>query len=302
MKLSLIKNAVTSKVGRQVLVAQKNSPHIMFGAGVVGVVATAVLASRATLKLDDVLEETQENLAKARALRASGGANGKTYSEGDYQHDVVYLYTKASMKIAKLYAPTITVGVLSIASLTGAHTTLTRRNTGLLAAYATVDKAFSEYRERVLADVGPDKEREYYNGVDEREVYSEEKNGEPKVETIKSAKGASQYGRIFGEAHPEWQPTPEYNVFWLKARQNYLNQLLQSRGHVTLNDVYDQLCFDRTPAGAVVGWLKDGEGDGYIDFGIWDEENADRMYDFMTGREGSIVLDFNVDGIIYDQI
>jgi Family of unknown function (DUF6353) len=48
----------------------------------------------------------------------------------------------------------------------------------------------------------------------------------------------------------------------------------------------------------VVGWLRDGEGDCYIDFGLFDEKNER----FALGWEQSIWLDFNVDGVIYDKL
>ena len=56
----------------------------------------------------------------------------------------------------------------------------------------------------------------------------------------------------------------------------------------------------RSQAGAVVGWVL-GEGDDYIDFGMFDGNNM-ATRDFVNGYERSILLDFNVDGVIYDLI
>jgi hypothetical protein len=63
------------------------------------------------------------------------------------------------------------------------------------------------------------------------------------------------------------------------------------------------LGIDRSKAGSVVGWVitKEGTGDNFIDFGVFDGDNP-RARDFVNGREGSILLDFNVDGVIYDKI
>lgn len=301
MNLKSISNTVTSKLGRQSLVLKQKSPTLMFGAGVVGVVGTVILASRATLKLEEVLDDTQSNIGLAKSLRERTDVSDEKYSERDYQRDMTYIYIKAGLRITKLYGPAFALGLVSIGALTTSHITLTRRNAGLVAAYAAVDKAFGEYRERVLADVGEEKEREYYHGTESREVYSQKKNGEPKVEEIKTSAGRSPYARIFEESNSNWSPTPEYNLIFLKAQQNYLNHQLQSRGHVMLNDAYDALGMDRTPAGAVTGWVK-GHGDDYVDFGIWDDMSMARVHDFVTGREGAIVLDFNVDGVVYDKI
>ena len=68
MNLNTIKTVITSKLGRQVLTVQKHSPALLFGAGVVGIVGTVVLASRATLKLEEVLEKAQKDLSQAKEL------------------------------------------------------------------------------------------------------------------------------------------------------------------------------------------------------------------------------------------
>lgn len=297
-KFNAAKNVVTSKAGRQVLKMQKHSPEIMFGVGVVGVVATVVLASKATLRLSDVLDEHEDTVALANNVHEEAP---EKYSESDLKGDLVKIHVKTSLEVAKLYAPAFVVGVASIGLLTGAHVTLTRRNAGLVAAYAALDKGFRGYRERVIADVGEEKEREYYQGTEEVEIYSEKKNGEPVVKRVKKAAGRSPYAKFFDDTNPCWNEDPNHNIVFLRAAQSSLTTLLQSRGHVTLNDVYDQLCLPRTNDGMVVGWVK-GHGDDFVDFGIWDDDRMEEFYDFMTGRERCIVLDFNVDGLIHNLI
>lgn len=299
MNLKAISNFVTSKAGRQILQAQKHSPTIMFAAGVVGVVTTVVLSSRATLKLEGALDEAQSMLYKAEKLHESGHED---YSDNDYRSDVALIYVRAATKIVKLYGPSFIVGALSIASLTGSHVVLTRRNAGLVAAYAALEKGFNDYRQRVLEEVGPEKELEFRHGVQEREVLVETNDEGPQVKTMKTAKTPSIYARFFDETATNWKREPMYNQVFLRAQQNYFNDLLQSRGHVFLNEVYDALGLERSRAGAVVGWVvsKD-QGDNFVDFGIFDGDRQ-AVRDFVNGNEGSILLDFNVDGVIYDQI
>lgn len=299
MNISTLKNMATSKVALTVLKGKQHSPTIMFGAGVVGVVATVVMASKATLKLDEILEETDVNLSNAKSLHASGRDD---YSDEVYKKDVAIIHVKSAVQIAKLYGPAFVVGVASIGALTGAHVTLNRRNASLVAAYAAVDKAFKEYRARVLEEVGPEKERELRHGVTTREIFSEGENGEPLVKTVKEPSGASMYAKFFDETNQNFEPSGEHNIFFLKAQQNYLNDQLKRRGYVLLNDAYDALGMDRTPAGCVVGWLYGSDGDNYIDFGIWGDKDMQRFHDFVVGRESAILLDFNVDGVIYKQI
>ena len=301
MNFGAIKMAVTSKVGRQVLVGQKHSPTILFGTGVVGVVATAVMASRATLKLDEVVDETQDKLNTAKDLYRSGHQN---YSTSDYKQDVVVLYSRTAVQVAKLYAPAIAVGALSIAALTGSHVILNRRNVALTAAYTTLEKGFNEYRKRVVEELGEDKERTLRYGLktEEREIHDTEKGT---VETRKevSITGYSPYAKLFDrDTSNSWSPQPEYNLLFLRCQQNYANDRLNSRGHIFLNEVYDALGVERTKAGAVVGWVKDGDGDNFVDFGVFTDRNMEQVFDFVTGREGGMWLDFNVDGVIYDKI
>jgi hypothetical protein len=296
-KLLAARDVVTSKAGLKVLAASQHAPTIMFGAGVVGVVTTVVLASKATLHLDDILDARDNKLELAEEVHATD----ETYTEVKYKSDVTKINILTGLEIAKLYAPAFTVGVLSLASLTGAHYTLNRRNTGLLAAYATLDQGFKKYRERVTEELGEDKEREFYHGTQEVEILSEKKNGEPVVNRELRAAGYSPYARIFGPSNPNFEQDPTHNIFFLRAAQSSLQTQLQTKGWVTLNDAFDQLGMDRTEAGMVVGWRKN-HGDNTVDFGIWDDERMEDFHNFMVGREREIVLDFNVDGAIYGKI
>jgi hypothetical protein len=305
-KFKDLTSQVSRKYSVKLLQAKKNSPAIMFGAGVVGVVATVVLASRATLKLEAVLDETQENHDKAKHLWENG-YEGKAFYEDDaeYKKDVMVATLKGGINIAKLYAPAVIVGSLAIGCLTGAHITLQRRNGALMLAYAGLEKAYREYENRVKKEVGDEKARELKFGIEEHEVYSEKKNGEPVVKVVKKAGGAERpYAAFFGPGNPNWNPTPEFNIVFLRAQQNYWNDQLSVKGYVMLNDVYDALGLERTSAGAVVGWVygSDLPGDNYVDFGCWGDESMDKFHDFMVGREQNLLLDFNVAGTVYELI
>jgi hypothetical protein len=86
---------------------------------------------------------------------------------------------------------------------------------------------------------------------------------------------------------------------FIRSQQNYANDLLNARGHVFLNEVYDMLGIERTSAGAVVGWVR-GNGDNEIDFGVLNDLHSGQR--FINGDERSVLLDFNVDGVVYDLI
>lgn len=298
MKLAALRNFVTSKAGRQILKVQKHSPVLLFGAGVVGVVATVVLASRATLKLEEILEDHQDDLDKVNfALEV----HGEKYSQDDAKKDLVKIYAKTSLRIIKMYSPAVAVGVVSIAALTGSHVILTRRNLALTAAYAALDKGFREYRERVVKALGKDQDDQFRYGCDDVEIVEETKNG-PVMKTVKRAgKEPSIYARWFDESCPDWNSETSYNLLFLKCQMQHANDKLRARGHLFLNEVYESLGIKHSREGAVVGWVLGGEGDDFVDFGIFDP-NKPGYRDFINGWNKTVLLDFNVDGIIYDKI
>lgn len=294
--MKFVPNKISLTVGRQILKTQKHSPRIMFVAGVVGVVATTVLVAKATLKLEETLEENQAKLVQAKELHEDPTAD---YTDSDYQHDVVYLHARAVIAIVKLYGPAVLVGCASIALLTGSHNILSRRNASLTAAYAALEKSFDKYRERVRNELGVDKEREFMFPTDTIETTDEK--GKVVKKTVVSADIHSPYAKFFDKFSRVWSPVAEYNLIFLRSQQSYANDKLNTRGHLFLNEVYDALDIPRTEAGALTGWVRDGEGDGYVDFGIFDDTN-DMARAFVNGHEGSILLDFNVDGLIHDKI
>lgn len=295
MKLEIIKNAVTSKVARQILLSKKNSPTIMFAGGVVGVVTTTVLACKATLKLEDILDESSDLHEKAMGL------NHPDYSDADRQKDHRIIKVQTAVKVVKLYSPAIAVGALSIAALTGSHIVLNKRNAAVMAAYSALDKGFNEYRARVRDELGNDKDREFRYGSETRTELVADENGEAQTITYKAVPPGipSIYAKFFDEFSSSWSREPEYNHIFLNCQQNYANDLLHARGHVFLNEVYDRLGLPRTKAGAVVGWVVSKDGDNFIDFGVFDQD-SERVRAFVNGQEKSILLDFNVDGVIYD--
>lgn len=300
MSLSAIKSTVTSKVGRQVLIAQKHSPILLLGVGIIGVGTTVVLACKATLKLDEVLGEAEKikgQIDDAQALETP------EYTEEDARKDGIVNRTKTAMKIARLYAPAIAVGCVTVGAFTGSHIILARRNAAITAAYVAVDKGFRQYRKNVISELGQDKDREFRFGMVERELAVDTDEGVAvktvKVadgESLKNGKTASIYGRFFDESNPNWERSRGKNAMFLRSQQMWANDLLNGRGHIFLNEIYDMLGMERTKAGAVVGWLK-GNGDNYVDFGMLEDLYMGQR--FANGDEPSIFLDFNVDGVIY---
>lgn len=301
MNLKTIKNVVTSKVGRQILLGRKNSPTILFAGGLVGVVGSTVLACKATLKLEDVLDKAERDHNTADSIK-----NNPAYTGEDRKSDHLKLKIRTAGEIVRLYAPAVGVGVVSVAALTGSHVTLSRRNAAVMAAYSALDKGFNEYRSRVREEFGDDKDQELRHGSEVRTVIEDTEKG-TKTSQVTTVGGGqpSIYAKFFDDGSTSWSRDPEYNRVFLHAQQSYANNLLHARGHLFLNEVYDNLGLPRSPAGAVVGWIVSKEGDNFVDFGIFNDDGGvrgERIRAFVNGYEGSILLDFNVDGVIWDKI
>ena len=301
---------LTRTLNRVGLKLKKHSPEILVVTGVVGTVASAVMACKATTKIDEVLAETKNNVEKTKDYVEKKGFSEK-YTEEDYKKDLTIFYAKGGLELVKLYAPSVALGALSITAILSGHNVLRKRNVALAAAYATVEKGFKEYRGRVVERFGEELDRELKYNIKAKEVEEttvDEKTGEEKVtkKTVNVAdpNNYSTYARFFDDGCTGWTKDPEYNLMFLKNQQRYANDLLKSRGHLFLNEVYDMLGIPRTKAGQVVGWIYDEEypnGDNFVDFGIYDLYN-EKARDFVNGYEKTILLDFNVDGDIMNLI
>lgn len=300
MKLGNLMQVATKTYHRSLLVGKKYSPEILTAAGVVGVVTATVLACKATLKIEPVMDKVEEGLEVVKSRKEDGNVD---YTEEDHVRDVAYIYTTATIDIFKLYAPAIIIGGASIACIIGSTRIARKRNIALVAAYKALESSYDEYRRRHTEEHGEDSDRDYRAGVYQEVVEEEDDNGKKvkKTRTTKDPSQYSQYARFFDETSINWEKTPEYNLLFLRQVQSYANDKLRSRGHLFLNEVYEMLGFEHSQAGSVVGWVISKDGDNFVDFGIYDY-SSEKARDFVNGYERSILLDFNVDGVIYDKI
>ena len=291
----------------------KHSPEILMGIGIAGVVTSTVLACRSTLKVKDILEDKETNMNNVKEVLAEGRED---YTEEDARKDKTIIMTTTAIRIMKLYAPSVIIGAGSIACLLESHNVMRNRNAGLAAALAATTESFKQYRERVTAKYGDEVDKEMRYGIKKEK---KEKDGKKTKEDIVvgcDEKELSGYARYFNESNINWTDDPQFNMMFLRQNQNWANDKLISQGYLYLNDVYDALGFPKTKAGQVVGWVYDPKnnerGDNYVDFGIYDlnvrgyrdemanDTIAEERQDFINGYRNSILLDFNVDGNIWE--
>lgn len=296
------------KVGFQL---KKHSPEILVAAGVVGGIASAVLACKATLKVHEITDETKETIDMIHAAVEEGhNEAGSEYTVEDSKKDLSIVYVQTGIKLAKLYGPAIVLGTVSTISILAGHNILRQRHAATAAAYAIVDKSFKEYRNRVVDRFGKEIDHELRHGVKAVEVEKTVINEKGKEKTVKETvevidpSDISEYARFYDAGCKGWEKDPEWNLRTLVNMQHYANDKLKTKGYLFLNDVYEMLGLPRTKAGQVVGWIYDPEcpnGDNCVDFGIHNVNRA-KNRDFVNGYEPVILLDFNVDGPILDLI
>jgi len=304
---------IKALLGTVTFTLKKYSPEIFLGLGVVGVIGSTVLACKATLKADTILDEYEENLDKIEEsveLRKTGEIKDADYSKEDEKEDRRSLAFATAGKFIRLYGSSFTLMTVSVGCILGSYQIMKKRNVALMAAYKLIEEAFSNYRKRVVHELGENADTRFYYGVQvdddaPTKKYTDEDGTEHDL--VIANHNLSGFARFFEEEKPDqiggwngstqWSKAHEYNLDFLKAKEDHFNAMLLSKGFVTINDVYSELGFMPTEAGMVCGWrYKSDRGDGYVSFR---PRGIDGNWTY--GKNGeSIILDFNIDGVIFD--
>lgn len=288
--------------------AKKHSPEILIAVGAVSIVTGSVQACKATLKMQDVLETTSDNLEKIHGLEDGTlkVKEGETYTEEDARKDKTTVYIQTAVKAAKLYAPAVILIGGGLGCMIGSHIIMRRRYGAAVAAYSAVTTAFNEYKARVKERFGEQTQYELEHGVKAEEVETIDENGNKKKETVYVTDKIIKhpYSVIFDESNPNWERDSGYNLIFIKNAEDAATRKLRRKGYLFLNDVYDMLGIPNTYIGQFAGWVWDPADpsiDSRVDFGLYDDYNPQKVA-FLQGDECSVVLDFNCDGNIIDKI
>lgn len=306
-------NKISLKLGKTGLKIKKYSPEITLAAGIGGVIGTVVLACYATTKVEAILDEHHESMKKIdeviEIMKNEEITSVDEYTEKDIGRDKFIFYSRTAMKLAKTYAPAIIAGVISIGMILWSHGLMKKRYLGAVAMCNAISQAFDQYRSRVRAEGGDALDRHYLYGTKMEEILTETDTGNGKVKKIKEkietapedSKDTNYFTRIWSEGETSaWMRNVNNSLLFLKGQEDIFNCILNTRGFVFLNEVLDALGYPMTPEGAVTGWVKD-HGDGYIEFGIRNEEDPQVM-SWRRGFSKSVMLNFNVDGNILELI
>ena len=283
---------VTRFLGGAKITLMKHSPTILLAVGIGTGVATLITACRATIRVQPKIEghrKTIEIIKENNEIEEDKTSLSKEYFE-------------TFKDVAKEYVVPASLGAVSLASILCSHHILNGRVVGLAAAYTTCKNSFDDYRKRIVEKFGEDADENARFGVEKKTIPDEK---DPKKERVirvpDQVADVSPYACFYDNGSKGWSSDSYSRLVFLIAQQKEANRRLAYRGHVFLNEVYDMLGHPRTSAGAIVGWLLNGDGDGFVDFGFLDGKN-EQTRDFVNGIEEAILLDFNVDGVIYDKI
>lgn len=292
--MKFVPNAVSRFGGRAYLKLNAASPTILVVSGVVGFGATAVMAAKAARRAEPVLDDHK----KARIQ-----INATTETSEDEQKQVVALYKETTVRLARVYGPTILVGTMSASSILYGHKILKGRHVASLLAYSGLQDQFMDYRGRVARTLGEQAEQDIYNGAHGEWVEDPDHKGEYKLAPIYDGENVPSYlTPWFDERNDNCRIDPISNYLFLKGVQSHANNLLEIRGYVFLNEVLKALGFPETPEGQVAGWLRNsGKGDNFVDFGFMTNSDP-KVLDFLEGRTREVRLNFNIDGNIYEMM
>lgn len=311
MKLNVMSKLPAKMQGtlsRTGLKIKKYTPEIAFVVGVGFGMAAIVSAWKTGVHAEDVISEHDERINNIhRAKKAAEEDNNVEYSKKQYQRDLIMGYAKSFGSFGRVYGPSVGLWFASMTCFGVSFGVLKKRNVGLALAYNTLEAGYSAYRGRVIKEFGEEVDQRMRFGLHDEEfeeVVVDDKGKEKTKKVTKTvADDISDYAILFNRMNcpSHWQNDPAYNLMFLKNTQNYANDILNNRGHLFLNEVYDMLGADRTPEGQVVGWFRDPRDpkrDNFVDFGFM----QDVLYDDKGLDRDGILLDFNVDGPILELI
>ena len=301
---------VANTVGFQL---KKHSPEILIGGGILAGLAATVTACIATTKASEVIGEAQTELDDIQKVLNDPEVPDDKYTEEDAKSDRKKVYVRTGLKMVKLYALPAGLTIASISGILGGSGILNKRNASLAATLASTTIGFEDYRKRLIekfGEKGEELDKELRFGTEEVEIKEKIVDEDGKEKTIKKKvkvyngdqKLACDYTRVFDWHNPYWKPDMNYNLMFMRGRQSWSGIRLEANGYLFFNDVLKECGFSKTKAGQTVGWVYDPEnnksGDNSIDFRITEAYS----YDDHGQKLPILLLDFNCDGSILDNV
>lgn len=234
------------------------SPAILTAIAVTGTVTTAVLAGKASFKAANLINEEQGDRAYDTEVGLTPEAKPLT--------------TKEKVELTwMLYIPAVSTGATTIAAMITANQIGNRRTAAMAAAYSLSEKAFGEYRDKVVEKLGENKEAKVREELAQDRVRKNPPSSEVVIATGQVLCFDQHSGRYF-----------QSDMESLKKGRNDLNFKLLREGYVSLNDFYDKIGLPCLEHGEDVGWTTDTEVDIHIFSVLSDDQRPCIAFEFMT--------------------
>jgi len=144
---------------------KKYAPEILLGVGIVGVGVSTVLACKATLEIETILDEYQDDKEKIEDGIEMDAEGEITYPIEVANRDLRVLKARTSLEFVKLYGPSVTLMTVSIGCILGSYRIMNKRQVALMAAYKVMEEAFTTYRGRVVKELGGVKDAHFMYGT-----------------------------------------------------------------------------------------------------------------------------------------
>lgn len=283
----------------------KHAPTILSVTASAGVIATGYLAWKAGTRFEDV--EGRDWDRRKECLKNADTIPDEDVPKIERKNRILFI-----LDTVRTVAPAAIVGAATITMIYFSNSISKKRLAAMGAAYATLQTAFDGYKRTMVEALGKESVDKILKpklpnvGKSAEEILSSDNKSDAanvSDAVVNSLKALSPYARIIAEESSTcWDPNEDYTSQNITAIQLWANRRLERKGHLFLNEVFDQLGLSRTREGAVVGWLKNSEGDNYVSFGDFDASIYRVLSDDYTRVDSNFIVDFNVDGVIWDRI
>lgn len=204
---------------------KSNSPEILTALGVSGVVTTAYLTGKASNKASKMID----------AEEASAGISDNPRQRLKEQTKLVW----------KLYIPAGISGAATIACIIGASRSNSRRTAAAVTAYSLTERAFSEYREKVVEQIGKVKEQKVRDQINQDRV-----SAKPPVSREVIVTGSGNVLCCEKLTHRYFRSDHET----LRKAVNDINHMIVNQLYVTLDEFYDLIGLPHTSLSDNLGW------------------------------------------------
>lgn len=203
---------------------KSNSPEILTALGVSGVVTTSYLTAKATFEAAEVLRGTDVPADRKERIKTQ------------VKH------------VWRLYVPAAASGVVTIGCVIGASRANGRRTTAAVTAYSLTERAFSEYREKVVEQIGKGKEQKIRNEIAQDRITKKPPGSK---EVIIAGSGHVLCCELF--THRYFKSDMEA----LRKAQNDINAKIVNDIYVALDEFYDLIGIPHTSVSDKIGWNSD---------------------------------------------